>query len=437
MGFGFRKSFGSGPFRFTVSPSGVSSSFGVRGARISSGPRGTFVTVSSHGIYYRHRIDQARARHISAQSAQHVQQETILDSVFQVPVAELADSNQSELVTKLNENVSATNPAIFVFLLSCVAVLLIPSFPVAGIICILVGFIGGTVLYQRFKAAHTHEIHYSLDSQASEGFAAVQSAVTSLSSCNRVWALNTRSATSDQKRNAGAGTLITRKPASIGTLPTAGFKPSLAISSIGANGTIFHFLPDQILLFSGKRYAAVPYDQLRIEVVSTRFIETDGVPRDSTQVGTTWRFVNKNGGPDRRFNNNAQIPILQYGEVVLHTDAGLQVILQTSSLDRARSFASLLRSPSSSTSQAAQAPGRQSEPRKPSQVPATLLECYALLGIPRPCTSDQASAAHRHKAGLYHPDKYEHLAPDMKALAAAKMQEINAAYSRIKSDQAH
>jgi hypothetical protein len=44
------------------------------------------------------------------------------------------------------------------------------------------------------------------------------------------------------------------------------------------------------------------------------------VPRDSTQVDTTWRFVNKNGGPDRRFNNNSQIPILQYGEVVMRTD---------------------------------------------------------------------------------------------------------------------
>jgi len=57
MGFGFRKSFGSGPFRFTVSPRGVSSSFGVLGARITAGPRGTFVTISSHGVYYRHKID--------------------------------------------------------------------------------------------------------------------------------------------------------------------------------------------------------------------------------------------------------------------------------------------------------------------------------------------------------------------------------------------
>lgn len=436
MGFGFRKSFGSGPFRFTVSPSGVSSSFGVRGARITSGPRGTFVTVSSNGVYYRHRIDQPRAKSVSVSSEMppQVLQEPVLDSVFHVPVDELIASNQTELITKLNENVSATNPAIFAFLGSSLAIFLVPSFPAVAGACLLIGIIASTVLLYRFKAAHTHAIHYSLDAQASEEFSAVQSAVSSLSSCDRVWTLNTRSTTSDQKRNAGAGTLITRKSAVIGKLPTAGFRPSVSISSIGANGVIFHFLPDQILLFSGKRYAAISYSQLRVEVSSTRFIETDGVPRDSTQVGTTWRFVNKNGGPDRRFNNNAQIPILQYGEVVLHTGAGLQVILQASSLEKARTFGSLLRHPAPHQSTKGQAARDQP---KECHASSTLLECYTLLDLMRPCTVQEASIGYHHQAALYHPDKYEHLAPEMKVLAAAKMQDINAAYSRIKLDIVH
>ena len=37
MSFGFRKSFSTGPFRFTFSKSGVSTSFGVRGARVTTG----------------------------------------------------------------------------------------------------------------------------------------------------------------------------------------------------------------------------------------------------------------------------------------------------------------------------------------------------------------------------------------------------------------
>lgn len=98
MGFGFRKSFSSGPFRFTVSPRGVSSSFGIRGARITAGPRGTFVTISSHGAYYRHRIDSPASRASApgspkqpASSGQEFVQSP-LDSVFQVPVSEIDDA---------------------------------------------------------------------------------------------------------------------------------------------------------------------------------------------------------------------------------------------------------------------------------------------------------------------------------------------------------
>lgn len=44
-----------------------------------------------------------------------------------------------------------------------------------------------------------------------------------------------------------------------------------------------------------------------------RFIETGRVPGDAAIAGRTWWFVNKNGGPDRRFKDNARLPITRYG----------------------------------------------------------------------------------------------------------------------------
>lgn len=434
MGFSFRKSFGSGPFRMTVSPRGVTSSFGVRGARISSGPRGTFVTLSSHGVSYRHRIDTpAPHKTAPATSVQGTEPPPILDSVFQVPITELIASNQTELVSKLNENVSATNPAGFVAVISCLALFSISTYPITGIVVLIAGLSASIWLHQRFKEAHTQEIHYSLDEQAIANFRATQSAISSLSDCSNVWTLQTQAATHDLKRNAGASTLITRKTATIGNLPTKGFKPSLPISSVAANGTIIHFLPDQVLFFSGNRYASAEYSQLKINAVPTRYIEAESVPRDSTQVDTTWRFVNKNGGPDRRFNNNRQLPILQYGEITLRTDSGLHVILQTSSYNKAAAFAAGF----NISKPAHEQPRSNGTGQNRHGASSTLLDCYALLGITRPCTLEQASAAHRHQALLYHPDKYEHLAPEMKELASVKMQAINAAFSRVKLDIAN
>ncbi|MFC4209914.1 DUF4236 domain-containing protein [Pedobacter lithocola] len=56
MGIFFRKSFKVGPFRLNFSQSGISYSAGINGARLTSVPRGTYVTPGGNGIYYRQRI---------------------------------------------------------------------------------------------------------------------------------------------------------------------------------------------------------------------------------------------------------------------------------------------------------------------------------------------------------------------------------------------
>lgn len=53
MGFYVRKSLKAGPFRFNLSKSGVGVSAGVPGFRAGSGPRGNYVNVGAHGVYYR------------------------------------------------------------------------------------------------------------------------------------------------------------------------------------------------------------------------------------------------------------------------------------------------------------------------------------------------------------------------------------------------
>ena len=74
----------------------------------------------------------------------------------------------------------------------------------------------------------------------------------------------------------------------------------------------------------------MPYEQLRISVSETRFIEKEGVPSDAKVVGRTWQYVNKNGGPDRRFNNNRKLPIALYEEIHFASASGLNEVIQVS-----------------------------------------------------------------------------------------------------------
>lgn len=55
MGFRFRKSFRAGPFRATISKSGISTSFGVKGARVTKKANGNTMTtfgIPGTGLYY-------------------------------------------------------------------------------------------------------------------------------------------------------------------------------------------------------------------------------------------------------------------------------------------------------------------------------------------------------------------------------------------------
>ena len=52
--FYVRKAFRVGPMRLNLSKSGVGMSFGARGFRLGSGPRGAYIHAGRGGLYYRH-----------------------------------------------------------------------------------------------------------------------------------------------------------------------------------------------------------------------------------------------------------------------------------------------------------------------------------------------------------------------------------------------
>ena len=66
---------------------------------------------------------------------------------------------------------------------------------------------------------------------------------------------------------------------------------------------------------------------------TTRFIESEKSSCDASVVGSTWKYVNKSGGPDKRFKDNRELPICLYGEIELKSASGLNTILMFSNAD--------------------------------------------------------------------------------------------------------
>jgi hypothetical protein len=94
----------SGPFRINFSKSGISYSVGVKGGRVSVGPRGTYVNLSSHGISYRQKISGGSA---SPSPAVPQMSPTVyagdVHNIASADVTQLSDTDSKAFISELTK----------------------------------------------------------------------------------------------------------------------------------------------------------------------------------------------------------------------------------------------------------------------------------------------------------------------------------------------
>src|SRR5262245_1504383 len=111
MGFYLRKSVSVGPLRFNLSKSGIGVSAGVRGLRLGTGPRGNYVHMGRHGLYYRATLPSGAPRLEKpttpparpGQPEPQSQPTDTLTSIESADVSDMVDSTAVELLAELNE----------------------------------------------------------------------------------------------------------------------------------------------------------------------------------------------------------------------------------------------------------------------------------------------------------------------------------------------
>ncbi len=335
MRWSFRSSRKLGPLRLNFSGSGIGVSAGVRGARLSVGPAGTFVSLGVGGFQYRRkRLPDSSVG--SGPSVPVVPQPTAIDpGAGFIPTATastLALVAPDEVVTSIQDRLR--RPNLFKAYAVVAAVVTLAALGASPILGAVVG-IGLVVLgvfgHRWDRKWRCSQLIYDLDNpEIGARLAIANQAGQALASASAIWHVHHAIATDDWKRNAGAGTLIRRTPtrAMPGTLP--GIELNLEPWAVPVGPQQLLLLPDRLFVWDGRSLAGVPYESLSANARTLRFIEDDRVPHDARIVDTTWQYVNKKGGPDRRFANNRQLPVVEYGELLLSTASGLRVFVQTS-----------------------------------------------------------------------------------------------------------
>ncbi|WP_244138008.1 hypothetical protein [Burkholderia sp. BCC0398] len=181
-------------------------------------------------------------------------------------------------------------------------------------------------------------LFYDLDATSEQAFSSVISGLTQLAASAGKWRIDATGRVLDGKYHAGASSVVQRKSLQLGIGPFSKVKCNLDVPYIVAGANVLYFCPDRLFVVTGHKVAAVRYDDLNLRNGSTQFIEEESVPRDAVVVGRTWRYVNKSGGPDRRFKDNRELPVVRYDELSLTSAAGLNELFQFSKSGVAAAF---------------------------------------------------------------------------------------------------
>jgi hypothetical protein len=330
MGFYIRKSVKVGPLRFNLSKTGLGVSTGVKGFRVGTGPRGNYVQMGFGGVYFRQTIPSGIRTEVPSNVPENRLSDLNLQRIESGSVTQMVDSSSEELLKEINSK--SKKPLIWPWILTLSLCLLFVC-AIAGlppwIYLILTPLCGAGLFCALYadKLRKTVVLFYKLEPHIEEAYQQLHDAFNLLERCSRIWHIQSRgniTTTYDWKVNAGASAVVNRKIAFPRTGAPSYFQCNISIPVLPVSGRRLYFLPDRILVWGADGVGAVGFDQLHVDFREQRFIEDGGVPADSRVVDKTWKYVNKKGGPDKRFNDNREIPIVLYEGLMLTSKSGLQ-----------------------------------------------------------------------------------------------------------------
>ena len=362
MPFYIRDSVTLGPFRFNLSKSGVGVSAGVKGFRLGTGPKGHYIHAGANGIYYRKTLGglgqkpskEANGKDYTSQIDTLTQNQklptymtedgVLMKRIISAEADVLVSESHSEALDSLNEARGRTS---YTFMLCLAAVIgLALAFasqngPIIGLFFVLL--VGAYAIGSMIDEPRRNVVFaYQLDPAAEERYKALVDAIDRIASVNKIWfvkAVGDITNLHAWKKNSGASSLVDNQETSISYALSKGVASNVTPPVIVIDGKSCYFFPDCVLIEENKRFGAVRYETIRTAIRDQRMIMPSS-PYDATVVGQTWKYVNKNGSPDRRYKDNMQMPICLFEEIGMVSDSGFKGLLQVSKYGVSKAFGS-------------------------------------------------------------------------------------------------
>jgi hypothetical protein len=324
VGWYIRKSLKFGPFRLNLSKSGLGWSFGAKGARIGTGPKGEYVHLGRGGLYYRKSLrgltsgePEVGARELPSYQSPPAG----VSYEGQQPMEETARDLQTR---RERFSISPVATVGWIILLILAAGNGVPGWLLLPLV--LIAILTTTYLHFRDRRVKRTELRFDLDGDADKRYERLLNALAALASSNRLWA------TSGEPGSAGL------QPASLQQGPPPHVKTNVVVWRLSTPAESVFFFPDQVLVYRPNGILSIPYSTIETTLLRPQVVETGPTLPDVKVVGHQWRFSRLDGDPDLRYNNNRQLPVVEYGAIRLRSQQGWAISLRASSPEKAQTF---------------------------------------------------------------------------------------------------
>lgn len=329
MGYRFRKSINlGGGFKINLSKSGIGYSWGVPGMRytkLANGRERYTYSIPGTGLSY---VEDAS-------SGRHQQQQTYNDNPNTVGVIEEKVSNTDfegnsgfdEFIKKINEfrNIDQ-NIKTSILILSIILFIALVN-PIAIILGLLI--LGIYIIYRNNKMLIS--VEYDFDDENARYYETINNFLSTIASSKGLWLIETEYRNVDEKCNAGAKSLVDRLPISITKKVPFYLRINTECNCLNIKDKEFYFLPNKVLVHDRNKTIGLNFQELNFYFGENTFVEDQGALSDSEIIGYTYRYVNKKGGPDRRYKDNPQYPRCLYGTIDIKNEEGLNLSILLSS----------------------------------------------------------------------------------------------------------
>lgn len=340
-------------FTINLSKSGMSATVGIKGLSVNIGENGTYLNtgIPGTGIYDRIRLDNKQIQptdnneppqnYSSSNTEYEIKSYNpeLLNSTSMFGLKQSiidAKKIKEEMKSEYLEAWGNKNTALFYLIISYLLIF--------GIFIknIKKSYIDKKNFAEELKNEYENfnlSISYNFDRELLNDYITLRKSFTLLANTQKKWDIISFSYNDRVKQRTQASKSFTRVPVIL-------FEDNLdfiktdysALVFKNANGGDLYFYPGFLIIKDDSDFAIIDYKDLNFKLDISSFIETEDIPTDSKQIGETWKYCNKDGTRDKRFNDSYKIPIMQYGSIEFTTESGLMEKYMFSSFENTNIF---------------------------------------------------------------------------------------------------